>query len=783
MKVSYKFFIILSFILSSAAISYAQTSIYVSPAGIDTNPGTKERPFATIVKAQIEARKIKGAVNIILRGGIYYLSQPVVITSLDSRPDNAPVTFKSFPGESVIISGAVPLKLKWSEYKKGLWQAKVEKDVIFDQLFVNGKLQRMARYPNYDKTIRIFGGTAADAISADRVKKWRDPEGGYVHALHPREWGSYHFLIKGKNEKGELILERRVENNVIISTNLTASMHKDSRFVENVFEELDTVNEWFYDKGTKVLYFYPQTGSKLSEATIEVPQIENLVEFRGTEINTIQNINIEGLEFTQTLRTFMKTTEKLSRGDWSIYRGGVIFMEATQNCKIENCSFKELGGNVIFFNNFNRKDEVIGCLFENIGASPVCFCGDRNARYNINLSGAEMDLHPGPKTNNFPSTCLVYNNLMCDLGTIEKQVAGVHISMAMDITVSHNTIYNVPRAGININDGMWGGHIIEFNDVFNTVLETGDNGAFNSWGRDRNWGRGSDSLFINRRDKIAFLDVVKTIIIRNNRFRCDHGWDIDLDDGSSNYLIYNNLLLNGGLKFREGFFRKAENNIIINNSFHPHVWYKNSGDVFTKNVVTTTYFPVGMPVIWTKEIDYNIFLDSLSFKKSQVDGRDSHSVFSPPVFVNASKGDYRFLENSPAFRTGFKNFVMDNFGVVSEKLKSISQKVPLPDLISFVEVKSNDIHTILGLNVKNVTLGERSATGMFAEQGSFIVNVNKESRFNGILKPMDILLSYNNKTINNVRDLQEAVITPNWTDSLMIVVFRGGGVSNLKLKK
>ena len=24
-----------------------------------------------------------------------------------------------------------------------------------------------------------------------------------------------------------------------------------------------------------------------------------------------------------------------------------------------------------------------------------------------------------------------------------------------------------------------------------------------------------------------------TIVLRNNRWRCDHGWDIDLDDGSS----------------------------------------------------------------------------------------------------------------------------------------------------------------------------------------------------------------------------------------------------------
>ena len=40
--------------------------------------------------------------------------------------------------------------------------------------------------------------------------------------------------------------------------------------------------------------------------------------------------------------------------------------------------------------------------------------------------------------------------------------------------------------------------------------------------------------------------------------------DIDLDDGSSNYHIYNNICLNGGLKLREGFYRTVENNIIIN---------------------------------------------------------------------------------------------------------------------------------------------------------------------------------------------------------------------------
>ena len=47
-----------------------------------------------------------------------------------------------------------------------------------------------------------------------------------------------------------------------------------------------------------------------------------------------------------------------------------------------------------------------------------------------------------------------------------------------------------------------------------------------------------------RRDPdMPLLDAVKTVIIRDNVFECANGWDIDLDDGSSNYLITGNLCL------------------------------------------------------------------------------------------------------------------------------------------------------------------------------------------------------------------------------------------------
>ena len=114
--------------------------------------------------------------------------------------------------------------------------------------------------------------------------------------------------------------------------------------------------------------------------------------------------------------------------------------------------------------------------------------------------------------------------------------------MAARITVDHYSIYDMPRAGINIGDGSWGGHLIKHCDVFDTVRETGDHGSFNSWGRDRFWhpdraemdARGGASRAAAARRRQAHRH-------RHNRWRCDHGWDIDLDDGSSNYVIKNNL--------------------------------------------------------------------------------------------------------------------------------------------------------------------------------------------------------------------------------------------------
>jgi hypothetical protein len=668
---------ILSLFFCSTGLFYslqAQTTYFVATNGNDENNGSVDAPFKSIIAAQDKARGQKGEVTIYLRNGVYRLDKTLIFTSQDGRKDKR-LTLSSYPGEQAIISGGVQLKLKWQPYKNGIMKATVTSKIPIDMLTVNGKISHMARYPDFDSSAVRFNGTSADATSPDRVKTWKNPSGGYLHAMHVNDWGDFHYRITGKDRKGILKMEGGWQNN------RPYGLSPDNRMVENIFEELDTAGEWYYDTNQAVLYYYPLPLEEIDNSVFEVAQLKHLVEFMGTEKDPVENITLKNIEFTLTTRTFMERYEPLLRSDWTIYRGGAIVFEGTESCNLNGCFLHNLGGNAVFFSNYNRDSGISGSYITQIGASAVCFAGDTNAvrsasfDYHNFIPLEQMDRETGPRTNNYPANCLVYDNLIHTIGLFEKQITGVELSMCKAITVSHNSIYDVPRAGINISEGTWGGHIIEYNDVFETVKETGDHGSFNSWGRDRYWHPDRDEMngIAAKVPSIILADATSTTIIRNNRFRCDRGWDIDLDDGSSNYHIYNNLCLNGGIKLREGFYRVVENNILINNTFHPHVWFENSGDVFSRNIVMAPYQPINLTA-WGEMVDYNIFTDSIALIDAQNRGTDRHSIIYHVGFQDPISGDYRVKNTSGSiFRLGFQNFDMNCFGVISPWLKLLSK--------------------------------------------------------------------------------------------------------------
>jgi hypothetical protein len=745
--------------------------IFVGSNGNDTNPGTLDEPFATLQRAQQAARKVAGheAVTVFLRAGTYYLPTPLVFTAEDSGRRSSPVTYRAYPKEQAVISGGVRLEnLKWETYRGGIMRAGVPAGLVMDQLFVNGERQPMARYPNFDPSERHFNGWAKDAFSPERAARWKDPAGGFIHALHAAEWGGMHYVITGKGSDNKVNYEGGWQNN------RPMGMH-DIRFVENVFEELDATGEWFFDHKTNTLYFYPPAGVDLAKATIETVRLRHLIEFRGTEQAPVRFVSLRDLTFRHAARTFMENKEPLVRSDWTTYRGGAVFYTGTEDCSLVDCFIDQVGGNAVFVNNYNRRVTIRGCHIAKAGANGVAFVGDRDAARvprdwnDHSQSLANLDRTPGPKTANYPADCLVDDCLIYLSGRVEKQTAPVQIELAQGITVRHCSLYDVPRAGINIGDGCWGGHVIEFCDIFDTVKETGDHGSFNSWGRDRFWGLEgldlNDDQAWEANKAIVLLDAGKTTILRNNRWRCDHGWDIDLDDGSSNYRIYNNLCLNGGLKNREGFYRVVENNIIIN-GFHPHCWFKHSGDIVRRNIMWSDhYLPAGgMPATpWGKEMDYNlvhrkgIVEPEPATKLAGQSRRDEHSVIADARFVDPAKGDFRVQEGSPALKLGFMNFRMDQFGVQKPELKAIARTPELPQPVGAGRSRGeeravNHGSFVLEAKVRDIAgLGDRSAFGLPDESGVLIMDAPAAKT---ALRKDDVIRGCNGQAVRTTRDLQ-----------------------------
>lgn len=741
--------------------------VFVSPAGKDTNPGTADQPLKSIHVAVQKIGKAPAEPDekrmITLEDGVHYMGKTLVLDGHDSG-----LVIRAKNPRKAVVSGAVPFSAEWSDYRDGIKKASVPRELEMDVLFVNGKPMHMARYPNYDPRAAIFHGTASDADGEARAAGWADPAGGYMHALHDRMWGGMHFRFLGK-EGGKLKMEGGWQNN------RPSGPHRQYRFVENIVEELDAPGEWYLDRKSGTLYLYPEQGTDLPKARLEAAGLEELVVLRQEGGKAVSRVTLKDLVFTGTCRTFMKNREPLLRSDWTIYRSGAVLMQGAKDCTVTGCDFVDLGGTAVFVDGKNSGIRIVSCDIHDVGGNGVAFVGKRSAyrgprdyQEAKSLSMATMDKTPGPLTDEYPVNCLVDDCLIYRTGTIEKQTAGVEISLSKNISVRSCSIYDVPRAGINIGEGAWGGHVVEYCDVFDAVQETNDHGAFNSWGRDRFWKR--DMTALSQDKAIVLLDVVSPIVLRNNRWRCDHGWDVDLDDGSSNYEIYNNVMLASGLKLREGFFRKVYNNILVNNSLHPHVWFRQSGDEVLNNIVFEDgYRKAGAMNFspWGKRMDRN-FVHVPGMKKTEpatglaaASGNDAGSLKGDALFVNPARGDFSVKRNSPVLKLGFKNMAMNRFGVRSSRLKQMARTPEIPAISGGgADQASPAVHlreagAMLRLAQGN---GDLSVQGLKPEDLGrvvIVVSVEKGGLFDSLgMMADDVILSVNGTPLDGMGTLR-----------------------------
>ncbi len=143
-------------IISGLNLSFGQ-KIYLSPQGDDTNPGTADKPLATLTAARDKAREYRKnegmslPVEIIPLEGEYFLFQPLMLSPEDNGTPDFPLTIKAETGTKVIFRGGVELRgIEMINPK--LWRIFVPQvawyDSYFDQLYVNGRRAVRARTPN-----------------------------------------------------------------------------------------------------------------------------------------------------------------------------------------------------------------------------------------------------------------------------------------------------------------------------------------------------------------------------------------------------------------------------------------------------------------------------------------------------------------------------------------------------------------------------------------------------------------------------------------------------------
>jgi hypothetical protein len=708
--------------VSVAAAVVFGADIYVSPAGNDgTGDGSIGAPYATITKARDAADLVKagGTVNVYLRAGTYYLSSSVIFNAANSGTSAAaPIIYQSYTNEKAVISGGFKVTTAWTTTTLNgvsVYTTNIGTNKHVDQLFLNGKRQILARYPNYNATQRLQGSTSSSTVFNTVNAAANPAEGpGYIRSLHSGMWGGESFYLTGKASGTTQPPWQWVGDN-----NRGNAYNTSYAMAENISELLDVAGEWYYKKSTGDLWFYPPSGTNMGTATIELASISQLLRFAGTgnvSGTAVKNITFYNVTFTHAYRSLFDSTgqfyEFITGSDWAICRKAAVFMQSAENIIINHCTFDQIGGNGVFMSAYNNHNVVKHCSFLNTGASCVIFMGLRssircpNYWNGSNLANpACSDVTPGPLTQDYPRNCVAYNCLMDTLGVFEKQTSGAVFSATEFDTVRHISMGHMPRAGINFCDGCWGGTVVDYNWVYDVVRETSDHGPFNAWGRDRNAIAGSN----NR--AATYYDARNPTVLKMNRFEAPAGmFGIDLDDQASNYYQEKNLILGAGFKLQWNRGNKYINNITTatnNGNVQYHgTWgsaaqpsdhygarnmiYATSTCVYQFCCGANPTFVAATQTKWDSNMVYstagtpncsdwnNCGSNNFTWAQWQAAGLDAHSSVGNPTWTNTSQtwtgrtppylpvGNYNPTNTTALNTLRFQTFAMDSFGIIGE---------------------------------------------------------------------------------------------------------------------
>ncbi len=285
-------------LLLAESAAAAGLEFYVSTSGNDAWSGQRAAPngsgtngpFATLERARDAIRqnrasvKSKSGATVWIRGGTYLRQGSFELSANDSGTSNDPVRFESYKQEEVRIVGGVELNHWESVTNKAVLsrldpsavghvlQADLGVSGIHDwgrmtrrgfgipsqpgnlELFFADKPMTLARWPNSGWT--LIAGTSAGQqggkfnYEGDRPTRWSKADDIWVHGYWTFDWADSREKVSSiDTQKREIATE---------PPHGVYGYTKGKRyFAENILEELDTPGEWYLDRKTGILYFWP----------------------------------------------------------------------------------------------------------------------------------------------------------------------------------------------------------------------------------------------------------------------------------------------------------------------------------------------------------------------------------------------------------------------------------------------------------------------------------------------------------------------------------------------
>ena len=393
-------------------------------------------------------------------------------------------------------------------------------------------------------TYNIPGGLNSLGNLSHYPSLMKDPSHAYLNAWRVAHWANWKFAIESYHANGtdEIVFGKGGFQGA-------RGGPGSDYFISNVIEELDVVGEYFYDVDAKKLYISANTteGTPPQGEILAVTQ-HSLLRVTGTSKDAaVKNVTLMGLGFRDTTATMMETHGVPSGGDWSLERMGVVFAENTESFTVEKCKFWKIGGNSVMLSKSNLHARVADSEFAWLGSTAVAAWGWTDEITDGGIHGVDGT------GGDFPRYTVIERNVFREIGIWEKQSSAFFQAKTAQSVLRYNVVFNLARAGFNINDGFGGGDEIYENVLFNTCRESSDHGPINSWDRQgflTTVRTGQPSM------QMAFRQVKHNIVISNY----GGSKEVDNDDGSLFWNITSNFMAYGwAQKFKCGGIYSAHN--------------------------------------------------------------------------------------------------------------------------------------------------------------------------------------------------------------------------------